>query len=265
MVERFIGFFRLLGHLWGIILILLFCRQLPGLDPDKSVGQYLVDQWGISDGIPSDSINSIAQTPDGYLWIATNKGLVRFDGIGFSTIEFVEEKVRKSLEVTVPQVLFVDRQGILWVGGFGFLSYRYQTSRFKTFTTGHGITLDSIRCIKDDIKGNLWIGLWASCVNRFFQGKFTAFNEFHGLEGKKINAIVETGNGNLLFGSRENGVFIYKDGKFSRYPIPGLDNDFIIFMYEDRKGELWIGTNHGLIRVSDRGIRRYTTRDGLSD
>jgi ligand-binding sensor domain-containing protein len=222
------------------------------------VDQYLVDQWGISQGIPSDSINSIVQTPDGYLWIATEKGLVRFDGMKFS-------KESRFPGTVIPDTLFVDRQGTLWIGGSGVLmSYRSETRRFKTFTTAHGITPDRIRCIKDDIKGNLWIGFWASYVNRFSNGEFAAFNASHGLEGKKINAIVETGNGNLLFGTRENGVFIYKDGKFFQYPIPGLDNVYIIFMYEDRKGELWIGTNHGLFRVSDKGTRRYTTGDGLS-
>ncbi len=267
MERRVKGIFRLTQQLLGvIIIILLFWSQLPGLDPDKPVDQYIEDQWGISEGIPSNTINSIAQTPDGYLWIATEKGLVRFDGLKFSTIDFVEGKESKSLETTVPQALLVDRQGTLWIGGPGMLtSYQYQTRRLKTYTTAHGITPDSIRCIKDDMKGNLWIGFLASYVNRFSNGEFTAFNASHGLGGKKINAIVETGNGNLLFGTRENGVFIFKNGKFVKYPIPGMDNVYIIFMYEDRKGELWIGTNHGLFRVSDKRTRSYTTRDGLSD
>jgi len=249
----------------AIIILFSWCR-LSGLDPDKPVDRYLVDQWEIADGIPSNEIRSIAQTPDGYLWFATSKGLVRFDGMKFSTVPFIGEGTIDQQKTTIPDTLFVDKQGTLWIGSSaGLTSYRYQTRQFKTFTTAHGITKDRIRRIKDDIKGNLWISFFASYLNRFSSGKFTAFNASHGLEGKKINAIIEDRNGNLLFGSRENGVFTFREGKFFKYPIEGLDNAQINIMYEDRKGDLWIGTYNGLFRVTGKGSERFTARDGLSD
>ncbi|MDQ1354246.1 MAG: hypothetical protein QG657_4555 [Acidobacteriota bacterium] len=256
----------------AILIILLFGPHLSGLDPAKSVDQYLVDQWGIPEGIPSDTIHSITQTQDGYLWIATPKGLLRFDGIKFSTIRFVEAATAAaaaaddSLANTIPDTLFVDREGTLWIGGSGVLtSYQYTTGRFKTYTAADGLTVDRIRHIKDDMKGNLWISFFASYVNRFANGEFTVFNGSHGLGSNKINAIVEDRNGNLLFGARENGMFIYKNEKFLQYPVPDLDNVQIICMHEDRDGDLWIGTNNGLFRVSEKGARKYTTKDGLSD
>ncbi|NIM13104.1 MAG: helix-turn-helix domain-containing protein [Candidatus Aminicenantes bacterium] len=256
-------------HVWGVIIIAaLFCCQLWGLDPDKPVDQYLVDKWEISDGIPSNTILSITQTRDGYLWIATAKGLVRFDGMHFSTIHFARAAGLEPRENPIPDALFVDREGTLWIGSsLGLTSYRYQSAQFNAFSSADGITRDRIRRIKDDMRGNLWISFFASYVNRFTNGEFTTFNESHGLKGKKINAIVEDQKGNLLFGTRENGVFIYKDGKFLKYPIAGLDRDniHIINMYEDRKGELWVGTNSGLFRVLDKGTRRYSAGDGLAN
>lgn len=255
----------------AILIILLFGPHLSGLDPAKPVDQYLVDQWGIPEGIPSDTIHSITQTQDGYLWIATPKGLLRFDGIKFSTIRFVEAAAAAataddSPANTIPDTLFVDREGTLWIGGSGVLTaYRYTTGRFKTYTSGDGLTVDRIRHIKDDMKGNLWISFFASYVNRFSNGKFTIFNASHGLGSNKINAIVEDRNGNLLFGARENGIFIYKNEKFLPYPVPDLDNVQIICLHEDREGELWIGSNNGLFRVSEKGTRKYTAKDGLSD
>lgn len=255
--PRFICWIRQLAAVM-IIIPLFFC-PLSGLDPDKQADQYLVDQWNASDGLPSDAVYAIAQTPDGYLWIATPKGLARFDGVKFSVIHFVDEE-------TMPDALMTDREGTLWIGSVaGLTSYRSQTGEFKTYTAADGITRDRVRRIKEDIRGNLWISFFAGYVNRYYNGKFTAFDASNGLEGKKINGIVEDQNGNLLFGSRENGVFSFRDGSFSRYPIPGLENLHIIRMYEDQKGELWIGTNKGLFRVTLKGTVKYTSRDGLSN
>jgi ligand-binding sensor domain-containing protein/AraC-like DNA-binding protein len=270
MVRRLKSIFRSARQLTGtIIIIALFWCPLSGLDPDKPVDRYLVDKWDISAGIPSDSILSITQTPDGYLWIATTKGLVHFDGMKFTSIRLAEDQDTGPMKSAMPDTLFLDREGTLWIGSaVGLTSYRHQTGRFQTFTSADGITRDRIRRIQDDMRGNLWICFQSSYVNRFFNGKFTSYNESHGLQSKKINAVVEDRNGNLLFASRKNGVFIYRDGKFFKYPTPVLvhmEDLYIICMYEDHKEELWIGTNNGLFRVADSGTRRYTTRDGLSN
>jgi ligand-binding sensor domain-containing protein/AraC-like DNA-binding protein len=236
------------------------------LDPDIPIDQYLVDKWDISDGIPYNTIDTMVQTPDGYLWIATDKGLVRFDGITFSSVHFTGGAGIDPPKKIIPEELFVDREGTLWIGSpAGLTSYRHQTRRFQTFTTADGITGDNVRCIQDDMKGNLWISFYSSYVNRFFNGEFTAFNASHGLEGKKINAIVEGPNGNLYFGSFEKGVFLYKAQTFFKYPIPGLDKLRINVMLVDWKGDLWIGTDKGLLRVSGKKTVTYTMSDGLSN
>jgi ligand-binding sensor domain-containing protein/AraC-like DNA-binding protein len=263
--------------MWGIfctawklltfgISMLFFIWQLWGLDPDTPINQYLVDQWQISDGIPANAIRSIAQTPDGYLWIATSKGLVRFDGIRFTPPRFAEKDEPDPLETTLPDTLFVDRAGTLWIGSsLWLISYQSQTSEFNIFTSTDILGKDRIRYIWDDMKSNLWISFFSSYLNRFSNGTFTAFNESHGLTGKKINAVVEDRKGNLLFGTLENGVFVYREEKFFKYPIPGLNNLQLIDMVEDQKGVLWIGTKSGLLRIADSGSEMYTTRDGLSN
>ncbi|MCP5104913.1 MAG: hypothetical protein GY950_16120, partial [bacterium] len=252
-----------------IILVQLFwCPAIWGLDPDKSVDLYLVDSCKMPGNISSNLVKAITQTPDGYLWIRTTKGLVRFDGITYLKIPFAGKEEIYPQETVIPDTLYVDREGILWIGTTGVLtSYNYKTGRFKAFTTAHGLTGDCIRFIRDDMRGNLWISFCASYVNRFSNGKFTAFNASHGLGGKKINAIVENQKGNLLFGTSENGVFTYNDGKFFKYPIAGLENLRINTMHEDRKGDLWIGTNNGLFRVNHltaEPVRKYTAENGLS-
>ena len=250
-----------------IISILLFGYLAWGLDPDKPVNHYLLDQWGMADGLPSNEILSIVQTHDGYLWIAAPKGLVRFDGIKFTAVPFLDKEKIDPRKPIDPITLLVDKQGILWIGSPGALtSHNYQTGQFKTYTSKDGMTDDKIHRLKKDMNGNLWISFFSSYVNRFTNGEFTAFNESHGLFGKKIDVIFEDNRGNLLFGSKEKGVFIYKEEKFSPYPIAGMESlPSITAMCEDWKGDLWIGTNIGLFRVIDNKTKKYTAKNGLTD
>ena len=251
-------------RLWALLFVfLLSCWYSWGLDPQKPVDLYLVDKWDKIDGLPSNSVRSITQTLDGYLWIGTTRGLVRFDGMKFVPFSFGEKDEMYSREI---RHLFVDSQGSLWIGSSLDLTlYRRQGNLFKKFTRADGIAEDGIRRVIEDMKGNIWISFETSYVNRFSDGKFEAFNASNGLLGKKVNIILENRQGNLLFGTRENGVFIFKDGTFLRYPVPIPDNVLIVTMYLDGKGNLWICTDIGLYRVTGNQTVKYTTGDGLSN
>jgi ligand-binding sensor domain-containing protein/AraC-like DNA-binding protein len=255
---------NLIRHLGLVIFILqLPWLQLWGLDPDKNIDQYLLDQWETPDGLPSNTINAIVQTPDGYLWLATSNGLVRFDGIKFSNIPFVKKEEISPHGPTEPITLLVNRAGVLWIGSTTGLTH-FRNGRFKTFTNADGLTGNSIRCIASDMRDNLWISFMAGYVDRLSNEKVTPFNASHGLEGDKINAVVEDNSGNLLFATREKGVFSFREGRFSRYPIAGLENLHIITMYRDHNENLWIGTNKGLLRINPKGTARYMSSHGLS-
>lgn len=245
----------------AITMVILFGSHLLGLDPGKKSAHYLVDQWLESDGIPTNTVLSISQTPDGYLWLATKKGLLRFDGMHFSNIPFNEKE-----KTDYPTTLFVDRNGILWIGSEkGLTSYNHKTGRFKTFTSHDGLTNEPVRRIKDDLNGNLWISFRSSFINRFSNGAFNVLEPSEGLTGNVINAILVDDNGNLLLGSSEKGVFIYKDRTISPHPDADIKGSQLIAMIEDSKGELWIGTTTGLFRVNDECTQKYTTSEGLSN
>jgi ligand-binding sensor domain-containing protein/AraC-like DNA-binding protein len=239
------------------------CTCLSALDPGKPIDQYVQDRWGPDRGFPGGDILSIAQTPDGYLWFATYKALVRFDGIKFSAIQFNKSREIEQKKNTIPHTLFVDKEGKLWIGSVGGLTmYDYKTGRFTTYTKNHGMSGHRIECISEDVKGNLWIGFMVSYLNRFADGKFTSFNARHGLGGKMIRSIIEDSKGTVLVATRGDGIYKFRDGTFSPYEIKGLKKQ-LRRLFEDRAGNLWIGTEDGLIRVSDNGTRSYTTRDGL--
>ncbi len=261
------------GAVIALKLVFIFCfvhfsgGLLPALDPELPIHQYLPDQWAEADGLPASNVRAIAQTPDGYLWIATSKGLVRFDGVTFSNRPFIKNRETENEKSVFPDVLAVDKKGILWIGSSaGLTEYRYNTGLSKTYTKMHGLTGNRIRRLKKDLRGNLWIGFVVSYLSRYTNGKFTPFNFSHGLEGKKVTAVVENRNGDILVGTRENGVFRLQHDRFVRYGIHGLGEDhLVITMYGDRGGVLWIGTDKGLFRVKDNVTKIYTTADGLSN
>lgn len=250
--------------LTGIIIFLLFFSPSWAVDPDKSLDQYLVDHWDTSNGLPSNLIHAITQTPDGYLWIATNKGLVHFDGISFSPVSFAQKEEAAAGQNTIPEALYPDRSGTLWIGGNACLmSYDYQTRRFTTYTAANGLGSGEIRRLLKDMNGNLWIGFISNSLNRFSDNRFTSFNDSDPMKGKTINAIVEDRTGNLLIGIRDNGVFQYQDGKFVPYPLTGLKG-FLVNMREDHKGSLWVSTSEGLLKKTGNTVETFTTAHGLS-
>src|SRR5215469_1891129 len=89
-----------------------FAGSAPALDPSRSVSQYLRDSWGAERGLPGGSITAIAQTSDGYLWIGTDKGLLRFDGLTFRQIERARPD---PMLIGAVRTLVVDASDNLWI------------------------------------------------------------------------------------------------------------------------------------------------------
>jgi len=247
----------------AIIIILSNRGYLWGLNPQKKIDQYILNQWEMAEGLLVSTVLSINQTQDGYLWIGTSKGLARFDGVNFQVYRFSEREEISSQEI---RSLCVDKKGILWIGrNKGLASFNYRTGEFKIFSEKDGISDNDIRHITGDKRGNTWIGFTSSYVSRYSGGKFTHFDSSHGLSGKKINSIIEDSKGHLLFGSRENGIFIFKQERFDKYLIRGLENVLINKLFEDSRGDFWIGTFTGLYRVNGEGTAIPTGGEDLTD
>src|SRR5450432_254616 len=106
--------------LWCLSLILLLASSGYALRPDRTLDQSRLDTWGVRDGLPPFDTSAIAQTPDGFLWLGTGAGLVRFDGAHFAVFN---RSNTPGLRTNAVRSLLVDRDGVLWVGtewgGFG--------------------------------------------------------------------------------------------------------------------------------------------------
>ena len=253
------------------------------LDPHKSLTQYSRSVWTQEDGLPQDTIRTVAQTTDGYLWIGTDEGLARFDGYEFTTfnkihgglpansITALAAAADGSLWVGTPNGLAVyrdgrfrtyttrdgladnsitnltiDHAGVLWIVA-GISLSRFQNGRFTNFNPGPRFPVTSVRLVFEDRGHNLWVAGF-SALGKLVNGKFTAVNE-PVLAGRLVNAMVEDQQGNLWIGGNTGVVVLAPGSKPRSYGVSdGLPNPYIRALWCDRHGVIWAGTNEGLAR-----------------
>src|SRR5437867_915320 len=129
---------------------LTWCRPAFALDPDKAITQYNQDVWQTKEGLPHSHVQAITQTRDGYIWIGTEEGLVRFDGARFTVFDKTNTEAMK---VNSVWSLHEDRAGYLWIGTRGGL-IRFKDREFSSY----GNSSETINCIYEANDGKLWVG-----------------------------------------------------------------------------------------------------------
>jgi ligand-binding sensor domain-containing protein len=130
----------------------LFFLMACAISPRLGLAQYRFDHWTADNGLPQNSVRDIVQTRDGYLWLATLDGLVRFDGVRFTI--FNKSNSTGIISNRFLQ-LYEDGQGDLWAITENSGLTRLQQGRFTTYTTAHGLPVNSINSIGGDGQGHL--------------------------------------------------------------------------------------------------------------
>ncbi|HEY6330796.1 MAG TPA: two-component regulator propeller domain-containing protein, partial [Blastocatellia bacterium] len=228
-------------------------------DPNRQnaarAGQYYFDSWTTDNGLPQNTVDAICQTQDGYLWIATADGLVRYDGARFvvfnsgNTPGINDNRCLRLLE---------DRSGALWiVNQFGLMSYRDGT--FQSYTTADGLPDGIFQFFEDDLGGLILVSrrgifLWRN-------GQSTRLDP----EGNRP--------GDFGYKDRSRGIWysvgsdlanITADGRFFRYPKPWQGRHAeITCMHQDRGGDLWVGAYAGLYRLINGEFFHYDLKGEL--
>jgi ligand-binding sensor domain-containing protein len=293
---------RLYAFAPGIALagiLLIYCPNAFALNPARDISQYAHTAWRIRDGFPRGAVGAIAQTPDGYLWLGTELGLVRFDGI---KNVLWEPPANQRLPSSAVLSLLVARDGTLWIGTLkGLASWKDGKLTeypeldghfiFKivedhegtvwvsgvSVTTGRlcAIRKGSVQCYGDDGalgrgafnlyedgKSNLWVGV-KDGVWRWRPGPPT----FHRLPGETdgIQGLGEDDDGTLLLGWG-GGIKRFVDGESETYHLPGSIGKFHAHrLLRDRDGSLWIGTEgEGLVHAHQGRADVFAESDGLS-
>ncbi|HTA43972.1 MAG TPA: two-component regulator propeller domain-containing protein [Bryobacteraceae bacterium] len=231
-------------------MFLACCAYALALNPDLDVSQYAHTSWKIRDGFPKGQVNSIAQTPDGWLWLGTEFGLVRFDGVTPSAFQPPRGQHLPSDNI---RGLLVARDGTLWIGTTkGLASWKNGSlTRYAEL----GETFADV--MLEDREGTVWVGLQDP-------GKLCAIRggraqcEGEGRLGPGVFGLHESRDGSLWVGVI-NGLWKWKPGPARFYPVPGQSDGIHSFADEDT-GALTFGTRSGLMRIEDAKSEPYVVR-----
>jgi ligand-binding sensor domain-containing protein/AraC-like DNA-binding protein len=244
-----------------VLFLLVSTFKLSALDPDKSIHQYVVDSWTIKNGLPANTVQDISQTPDGYLWLATTNGLVRFDGLRFTVFN-----TKNTPEITNNHItrLYVDREGILWFGAYyGDLAH-IKNGKFKKFYLARNIGGIIIKSIYQDIHGKLWVGTFGQGLFFLEKDKIIQYKSPGELSiNKSIASLYEDSKGNLWTGTLD-GLYLLRNGMLEKKKLKIINQSFNVFsIFEDCESNLWIGTNLGLIQIKENKHFLLSKKDGL--
>ena len=279
-------------------VLLACCPCASALNPSLDIDQYAHAAWTSRDGFFKGIILDIAQTPDGYLWLATEFGLLRFDGVHSvpwqappgerlpsnivsklfaahdgrlwigtrqGLASWKDGKLTRYPELAGQwiQTIVEDRKQTVWAGGFGTPAKgrlcAIRDSRVQCYGD-EGKFRPPVDYLYEDSGGNLWAVTQAGLWR--WKPDPPVFYPLPDTE-PEIYGLAESGNGRLLIATH-GGMRQLVDGKIEPYPIPGLGTD-PIQMLQDREGSLWIGTlSRGLLHVHQGRTDVFAKSDGLS-
>ena len=286
------------------LIFLLGCTPVLALDPSLDISQYAHTAWTVRDGFSLGNIYAMAQTPDGYLWLGTEFGLFRFDGV--RSVPW-QPPAGQHLPDRNINSLLVTRDGTLWIGTFGGLA----TWSGGKLTPRPELGQPFVASLFEDRDGTVWAGMLGTpgrlCAIR--SGSAQCYGEDGGFS-RAVWALCEDSSG-TLWAAAESGLWRMKPGPPRRYATPteliglskGDDGRLLIAMHgagvlqfvgdkvepyavrgainpntlmrdrdvdsnrllRDRDGGLWIGTvERGLIHVHNGRTDLFTKADGLS-
>ena len=190
-----------------------------GLEPGKHVSQYGHTAWRLQDGYFSGAPTSITQTRDGFIWIGTRSGLVRFDGA-----KFVPFTVSEGESLRQPRILslFGDRDGSLWIGTGADLEH-WHDGHLTHFPETRGFVFGFIMQIFRSRDDSIWlarsrVGDKSGPLCRVQGPSLRCFNENDGIEARYLAGAVEDNDGSFWIHD-DNSLFHWDPG--NRQALPG--------------------------------------------
>jgi ligand-binding sensor domain-containing protein/signal transduction histidine kinase len=219
---------------------------------------YTVRSWQSQDGLPEETVQAFAQTPDGYLWVGTSGGLLRFDGARFQL--FAHENTPAFGENSV-FCLLAAHDGRLWIGTDGSGLIEWQNGAFHAYSAEKGQTSDFVRALAEDHNGLLWV---ATDDGLFWvrNGRLERADKPLGLPVFNVHAVMEDRTGRIWVGGAR--LYSLKDGQAREYSLPDNDSrNKVKSFLQTADGTIWVGTVGGLYRLRPE-LDRFEPVPGVS-
>lgn len=235
----------------------------------RRMPQYISSLWQMGDGLPCNAVEAITQTHDGYLWVGTQKGLVRFDGQRFVRMDslFPEFPAR------CVNALCEGKNGELWIGVEGGTLFCLKQGKMERFQKSNGLANGNVKTIYAARNGSVWIGA-SGGLSCYEAGKLRAYTVADGLVDNDVRTIVEDDDGLLWIGT-PRGLNTFRNGSVAAVytnlnELPdkyGVSERSVAALCDDKTGGLWIGTANGMVHRRGGDFRDHFRSDnfGLSD
>ena len=280
-------------------VFVVFCPRVFALNPFLEINQYAHTAWTVRDGFFNGAINAIGQDRVGYLLLATEFGLLRFDGVRAVPWPADEHIARGDI-----RAVFAASDGRVWIGtALGLSSWK--DGHLTDYAELAG---QRVLSVLEDTQGTIWVAGYAIPTGRLCavrDGKADCAgmaDEFT----RGITSLYQSPSGELWAGA-PNGLWRWRPGSPKRYSTPGISSgiralakgggSFLIAiataipggirqlldeevrpypplakyefaplsLLEDREGDLWVGTDgQGLLHLRQNRVDRFTSLDGLS-
>jgi len=239
---------RIVAMAWT--LMLAWCVPAFALDPRLEVSQYGHSSWKIRDGFSKGPVRSITQTPDGYLWLATEFGLLRFDGVRAVAWQPPGDQPLPSSDIV--RVL-ASRDGALWIGTSKGLA-RWKNGRLTQYAE---LTGRFVMAILEDSEGTVWASGTAvpSGILCAIREQNVTCTGDTGIFGFAVLALYEDRSRNLWVGS-SGGLWRWRPAPPSFFRLPGSPDSVQAFD-EDRDGQLLVPSRSGVRRFVNGRLDSY--------
>src|SRR5262249_41871757 len=183
---------------WSGLLLICFACPVPALDPNRGLSEYVREVWDAQRGFPGGSVYAIAQTPDGYLWLGTEKGLVRFDGLNFRLFNHTNTPAFPPGPVFD---LMTDAEGNLWIRPQSRNMLRYRDGAFQDVMPDLDSARSGVTAMCRGTKGEALFDTLATGTFIYSGGRFLKLNPAVEQPNRLIISMAQTGDGKVWMGT----------------------------------------------------------------
>ena len=236
-------FARLLAGL----ALLCFVHDARALDPDRATADYTRDRWGAEQGFPGGAVYAFTQTADGYLWLGTERGLARYDGVSFRLYGQADSPLFPTGPV---QELMTDADGNLWVRTQGRSLLRYRDGALQDVTLEVDPGRAGVTAMCRGATGTLF-AVRGDGVFAYASGRFEKLLSTAERPNWLVITMAATGDGRVWMGTRDAGVLVMRAGQVS--VMQNLPDRKVNSLLAAADGGVWVGTDGGLVKLSGDG------------
>jgi ligand-binding sensor domain-containing protein/signal transduction histidine kinase len=203
--------------------------------------------WQREQGLPENYVRALAQTRDGYMWVGTDEGVSRFDGVNFFSLG-----PQEGFQGGPVRTLYGDSRGALWIGSVGGGLSCWQGGKLLKFTVRDGLPSDSVTALAEDSNGRIWVGTQAGLVV-WQDGHLTSLTGAGVFSGKPIATLFLDREGTMWVGATGAGIFHFQGDKFVQLRDPAweslLQDPHCLLV--DQQKRIWIGAGDAFVLCRD--------------